>query len=62
MMNLNDLLGLPEDKAVSLAGEHGFDVRITRRDGNYIAVTRDYRTDRINLWIELGKVTSAHVG
>lgn len=37
-------------------------IRVTKRDGIHYPVTRDYRTDRINLHVSDGKVTYQDVG
>lgn len=55
-------IGLTEDEATAQAINNGYHVRITSRDGNYFAVTRDYRADRINFTLQAQFVTQASVG
>ena len=57
-----DYIGLSEDEATTHAINGGYHVRITRRDGNYLTVTRDYRADRINFTVQAQIVTQANVG
>lgn len=56
------VVGLPEDEASTVAKELGFEMRVTERDGESFPVTADYRTDRINVVIEAGVVTTASIG
>lgn len=60
--NLDYILGQFESVAWELVQEEGFVPRITSRDGNPLVVTRDYKTDRVNLVIEDNKVVSYHLG
>jgi hypothetical protein len=55
-------VGLTEEGARKLASEHFAEFRVVSRDGNHYIVTRDYNEDRINVAIDNGKVTSAHIG
>lgn len=56
------LIGLSEQSASEGAELFGYSVRVTERDGEAFAVTLDYRTDRINVVITDGVVTSASIG
>jgi hypothetical protein len=56
------LVGSTEEEAVATVEAAGFVARVIARDGEDLAVTDDYRVDRINLRIEGGVVTGAGVG
>lgn len=59
----DDFVGMMEDEATVEAYNEGFDVvRITKRDGQHFAVTRDLRTDRMNFNVENNVVVAASVG
>jgi hypothetical protein len=53
---------LSESDAEAAAGELGLTVRVVARDGEFFAVTKDYRTDRVNFVIENGVVIKASIG
>lgn len=55
-------VGLTEAEAENKVRDDGKEPRITGRDGKAFIVTRDYRTDRVNLVIVDGKVISAKLG
>ena len=55
-------VGLTESEAVQAIKKDGLRPRVVSRDGEHYVITMDYRTDRVNLTITEGKVTSAHVG
>ena len=59
---LEGLAGLGESDAQVAAGERGLTVRVVARDGEYFAVTKDYRTDRVNFVINDGVVVKATIG
>jgi hypothetical protein len=59
---LGALIGLPEDEAAQMIAAAGFSERIVSRDGEDFAVTMDYRSDRVNLGIVDGVVTTATIG
>jgi hypothetical protein len=56
------VVGLSEADAIARIEAEGFEHRIVRRDGEWFAVTDDWRTDRINLEVEGGTVVVADVG
>ncbi len=66
MMGIRDWIkhavGETEQTVTDALKEHGYTVRVTQRDGRPFIGTRDYRTDRVNLVIEKGKVTRASIG
>lgn len=62
MVHIGEVIGKGEKEAVSFLNGNGFSTRITCRDGNYFICTRDFRTDRINLTIEDGKVKEIKIG
>ncbi len=53
------VLGMTKDAAVSLIEAEGRTSRIASEDGEFFALTEDYRDDRINLEIILGLVVGA---
>jgi hypothetical protein len=55
-------LGLTEQEAKDLAKDNAFTVRVAGRDGECYALTMDYRTDRVNVYLEDGTVTAATIG
>ena len=50
-------MGLDEAAATALAEENGWVVRVVRLDGEDLAATMDYVTNRVNVAIENGVVT-----
>ena len=52
-----NLVGLKEKKAKKLSNKAGWHIRVTERDGYPIVITRDYRTDRINVSVDQEIVT-----
>ena len=62
MLNTNKLIGLTEEKAAKLIEKNGMKMRITNRDGESFFGTMDARSDRVNVAISKGKVTSADIG
>lgn len=59
---LQKLIGKEEKEAIKLIEDNNYKSRIVSRDGNHYIVTKDYKTDRINLDIDLGVVTYASFG
>lgn len=55
-------LGLSEQQAKQYATDHGQMTRVAGRDGKCFALTMDYRTDRVNLYIESDEVVVATIG
>lgn len=53
----DDIFGMTEAEASVAAKEEGFYMRVIRRDGHYVAVTRDFRDDRINVEVDDHVVT-----
>jgi hypothetical protein len=54
---LSDVEGKTLDEVEHWAGGRGMSVRVVMEDGRPMAVTMDYRTDRINTQVEAGVVT-----
>jgi hypothetical protein len=52
-----DYLGKTLDEAKALAGSRKLEVRVVGQDGECGTVTDDLRTERINVYLEKGKVT-----
>jgi hypothetical protein len=55
-------IGLSESDAEALAADKDQTVRIAGRDGECFALTMDYRSDRVNLYLEDGAVVAATIG
>ena len=55
-------VGQSEDDAAVIAKKNGLEVRVVERDGQQFPGTMDYRTDRVNIVVTDGKVTSATIG
>jgi len=56
------VIGLTVDEATAWAANHNYTVRVVEIDGQPQPATMDYRTDRINLVVKNGVVTSAKMG
>lgn len=56
------VIGMEKQAAIDLIKSKGFRVRVRSEDGQAFVGTCDYRTDRFNLNIENGKVTSVSKG
>ncbi len=56
------LVGMPADEAEQVVIEAGFTWRVASVDGEALALTMDYRPDRINAEITDGEVTRVTVG
>lgn len=52
------LTGKEEKDARALAKKNGCEMRVTERDGEMFPMTMDYRTDRVNVIVTDGKVSS----
>ena len=61
-VNINDLIGLTERRAVARVESVGFRCRIIARDGDEFLGIMDKRTDRINLVIKHNKVVGGYIG
>lgn len=59
---LKDLLGASVGEARKAAGDEGKIVRVVWMDGVIYPSTRSHVSDRINLWVEEGKVVAAYYG
>jgi len=57
-----ELIGLSESDAQGCINQAGLSVRVVYRDGEWFAVTLDYRPDRINMSIEEGFVVDVTLG
>ena len=58
-----DYIGLSETGAVQLAAQRGFSVvRVARRDSVVYPPVAGGRSDRLNIEVDSGRVTSTHVG
>ena len=54
-----EITGMTEEAGVAYAESKDITVRVASRDGEFFALTEDYRFDRINIDIRLGVITSA---
>jgi hypothetical protein len=56
-----EFLGLTLDEALSLAAQRGMGVRVFGQDGKCTSdgITDDFRRDRVNLYLEQGRVVTA---
>ena len=57
-----DVVGLTEAAATVMVEQLGFTLRVVARDGETFMVTRDYRSDRVNVMVVAGVVTDAYIG
>lgn len=55
-------VGMSEAAATDLVEGAGLTARVVSRDGQALAVTEDYRVDRVNLTVDDGTVTATSVG
>jgi len=62
MFDLNSLEDLEEKEAIALVKAAGLKCRVVERNGKPFIVTRDYKTDRVNLHIAFDKVYKASIG
>jgi len=56
------LVGKGHDEAIELVHFFRLRSRTVSIDGQHAVVTRDHRTDRVNLEVERGRVTKAYLG
>lgn len=56
------LLGRYESEAYELAQDAGLVVRITRRDDQYMKVTCDFKSNRINFEVTGNRVVALSIG
>jgi hypothetical protein len=55
-------IGLTQAEAKQYAAENDQTIRVAGRDGKCFPLTMDYRTDRVNLYLEDGVVIAAMIG
>ncbi len=58
----DDFVGLPLDRAETLAGERNLDSRVIEVDGESRPVTMDYNPERVNFSVEKGVVLRVRRG
>jgi hypothetical protein len=56
------LVGMDLTQARDVVLARGMKLRIVGMDGVAFPHTTDFRPDRVNVWVEGGKVTGAHIG
>jgi len=54
------VVGMTKEAAVDLLESEGRTVRIASEDGEYFALTEDYRDDRVNIDLLVGLVVGAN--
>jgi len=54
-----EITGMTEEAGIAYAESKDVTVRVASRDGEFFALTEDYRFDRINIDIRLGVITVA---
>ena len=54
-----EITGMTEEAGIEYAESKGITVRVASRDGEFFALTEDYRFDRINIDLRLGLITVA---
>lgn len=59
---LESLIGMDQENAFNTCEEHGYAVRITRKDRNNYIITHDLRFDRINLEFDNDIVSKCGLG
>lgn len=61
-LRANSIIGLSEDEAQQCAEKIGWDFRVAQRDNEMFMLTKDYRTNRISVYVMAGFVTKVDVG
>lgn len=61
-MGDEDFIGMQKEAANALCEKRGLRFRVTSEDGEFFAVTMDYRTDRVNVSIEKNVVLGCNRG
>lgn len=56
MINIEDLKGFPLDEVKKILTEQGISFRFSEQDGQYFILTRDFKVNRINLYVKNGIV------
>jgi len=56
------LIGMKKQNAISCIQSLGGITRVAEEDGQFFPLTRDYRTDRVDLFITKGVITKVSVG
>ncbi len=59
---VQSLVGLSVDEARSQVQARGGVLRVRAEDGESFMVTADFRTDRVDVWVEVGRIASAKIG
>lgn len=54
-----EITGMTEEAGVTYAESRDVTVRVAARDGEFFALTEDYRFDRINIELQLGVIVVA---
>lgn len=62
LYNEKELIGIAEEPAIEILKKLKINSRLVDRDNKKFILTRDYRTDRVNLAIKNGIVSEAYRG
>lgn len=57
-----ELIGFTEAEAEICAASLGWSFRVAVRDGEHLPLTKDYMTNRVNVFVNDGKVSEVYVG
>lgn len=57
MTRLPDIIGKTVEEAEEILKPYGIKtVRVTKQNGQYGLATADYRLNRVNVWVDQGKI------
>lgn len=59
---IHTIIGMSEKEAINTINNKGYQSRVWMTNGKGCIVTADYRSDRLNLTIEDGKIVAAEIG
>lgn len=59
---LKTLLGLTEKEAISICQANNYSWRIVRKDGINLIITMDLKLNRLNFYVDNGKITKVDFG
>jgi len=61
-MDTNAFIGLNLQEAKQLAAANNVQLRVAKQEGKMFLLSADFRTDRVNVEIEKGKIILAGIG
>lgn len=59
---LKNLIGLTTEEAVTFCEQHNLIYRLSKYNGKPLVLTRDYKTDRVNVEVENNIITQYFLG